>query len=199
MKEIDKIELRSEKVRNIIGKIPPMIIRVGISVIFFIIIGLLAGSYFFKFDYIIETTAQISQNDSITTVILKIPVNNKSRIKANQKVILIFENIPNIYNYQITTKIPTDNKLTITKSKAFYKSKIEIPNNEINVRILEKIEVKAKIITEKINIYEQFVGNETTNTHKHIGKSHCPTLQSKTYQRACLPSHHCIYKTIDKY
>ena len=54
MEEIDKIELRSEKVRNIIGKIPPMIIRVGISVIFFIIIGLLAGSYFFKYDYTIE-------------------------------------------------------------------------------------------------------------------------------------------------
>ena len=157
MKESDKIELRSEKVRNIIGKIPPLIIRSGISVIFFIVIGLLTGTYFFKYDYTIETTAVISQNDSLTTIKLKIPANEIKRIKPHQEVILIFENIPNIYNFQLNTKIPNNQELTITKSEAYYISEITIPKQKTNIKILTEVDVKAKIITGKTSIYEQIV------------------------------------------
>ena len=42
----NKIELRSEKVRHIIGEIPPRIVRYGITFITFVILGLLIGAYF---------------------------------------------------------------------------------------------------------------------------------------------------------
>lgn len=42
----DKIELRSEKVRHIIGEIPSKIVRYGITIITIVILGLLAGAYF---------------------------------------------------------------------------------------------------------------------------------------------------------
>ena len=41
-----KIELRSEKVRHIIGEIPSRIVRYGITIITFVILGLLVGAYF---------------------------------------------------------------------------------------------------------------------------------------------------------
>ena len=40
----DKIELRSEKVRHIIGEIPSKIVRYGIMVITVVILGLLADT-----------------------------------------------------------------------------------------------------------------------------------------------------------
>ena len=42
----DKIELRSEKVRTIIGEIPSRVVRYGIIVITIVISGLLAAAYF---------------------------------------------------------------------------------------------------------------------------------------------------------
>jgi hypothetical protein len=44
----DKIELRSEKVRNIIGQMPPFIIRWGNTVLFIILIILSIAVYVIK-------------------------------------------------------------------------------------------------------------------------------------------------------
>lgn len=44
-KNIKDIELRSEKVRNIVGKVPPLLLRIGIAVISIIIILLLIAAY----------------------------------------------------------------------------------------------------------------------------------------------------------
>ena len=45
--EQNRIELRSEKVRNIIGQMPPFLIRWGNTVLLIIFILLLAAGYFF--------------------------------------------------------------------------------------------------------------------------------------------------------
>ena len=44
-----KIELRSEKVRNIIGEIPSGIVRYGITIITIVILVLLVGAYFIPY------------------------------------------------------------------------------------------------------------------------------------------------------
>lgn len=43
------IELRSEKVRNIVGKVPPLLLRTGIAVISIILISLLITAYFIPY------------------------------------------------------------------------------------------------------------------------------------------------------
>lgn len=45
----NKIELRSEKVRHIIGEIPSRIVRYGITIITIVILGLLIGAYFIPY------------------------------------------------------------------------------------------------------------------------------------------------------
>lgn len=47
----NKIELRSEKVRKLIGDIPPFLVRWGIVIIVTIIIGLLAAVCFLPYPY----------------------------------------------------------------------------------------------------------------------------------------------------
>ena len=56
----DKIELRSEKVRHIIGEIPSKIVRYGIMIITIVILGLLAGAYFIPYPETINAKVQIT-------------------------------------------------------------------------------------------------------------------------------------------
>lgn len=45
--EQDKIELRSEKVRNLIGQMPPFLIRWGNTILFIILLLLAIAAYFY--------------------------------------------------------------------------------------------------------------------------------------------------------
>ena len=56
----DKIELRSEKIRHIIGEIPSGIVRYGITIITFVILGLLAGAYFIPYPETISAKVQMT-------------------------------------------------------------------------------------------------------------------------------------------
>ena len=47
MEEHDKIELRSEKVRNIIGEEAPFFVRYGITVVFVVLLFVALVAYFF--------------------------------------------------------------------------------------------------------------------------------------------------------
>ncbi len=159
----DNIELRSEKVRNIIGQIPPRVIRVGISVIFLIIAGLLVGSYFFKYDYVVKTTALISQNNDTTVIQLTIPAVEKDKIKQGNKVVLYLSDVQDVYNQNIETQIQTlPHTLQIRNKKGFFLAKIYITtslkttkNNKI--KILSPTEVRAEIITEKISFFHRII------------------------------------------
>jgi len=56
----DKIELRSEKIRHIIGEIPSGIVRYGITIITIVILALLAGAYFIPYPETINAKVQIT-------------------------------------------------------------------------------------------------------------------------------------------
>ena len=56
----NKIELRSEKVRHIIGEIPSRIVRYGITIITIVILGLLTGAYFIPYPETISAKMQMS-------------------------------------------------------------------------------------------------------------------------------------------
>ena len=56
----NKIELRSEKVRHIIGEIPSRIVRYGITIITIVILGLLTGAYFIPYPETISAKVQMT-------------------------------------------------------------------------------------------------------------------------------------------
>lgn len=55
-----KIELRSEKVRHIIGEIPSTIVRYGITIITIVVLGLLVGAYFIPYPETISAKVQMT-------------------------------------------------------------------------------------------------------------------------------------------
>jgi hypothetical protein len=163
MERDDNIELRSEKVRNIIGQIPPRVIRWGITVIFFVLLGLLIGSYFLKYDYIIKTTAIVYRKNDTTYITLRIPANEIVRIRTGQKVFLNFDNIRNLYNKQVITSLPAiPHKLQIKDNEGFYTAQIKNPQTMITrdgeeIDVLDSIIVKAEVITGKVSFFDRIV------------------------------------------
>ena len=163
MEREDNIELRSEKVRNIIGQIPPRVIRWGITVIFFVVLGLLIGSYFFRYDYIIKTTATLYSHNDTTFVSVKIPANEIARVKTEQQVILNLDNIKNLYNKQIITSLQTvPHKLIIKDDEGYYQAIIKMPHSLTttegeSVEISDTTTVKAEIITGKVSFFDRVI------------------------------------------
>lgn len=161
VKEFENIELRSEKVRNIIGQIPPKIIRYGITLIFVIILVMLTGSYFFEYEYTIKTTATIIQKNNSTKIEIKIPVNEIEKIKIGQKIVLNFDNITNIYNEQVETAIQIiPKKIHIKGNEAFYLAELTITDSLQTktgkiVLVNGRINANAKIITNKISFFHK--------------------------------------------
>lgn len=97
MNEIEKIELRSKKVRDIIGKIPPTIVRFGMIAMLIIITGLLMFSYFIPYPETIKSEAIVLSSHKIE---LSIPYKYINTIKVGMKTKIEFEGFDiRIYDY----------------------------------------------------------------------------------------------------
>ena len=89
---MDSIELRSEKVRSIIGKMPSLVVRSGITILSVVFILLLAGSYFFPYTETIHAPAQIIQTeDSSYIARLEIPIALQSKIEQGLAIMIEIE------------------------------------------------------------------------------------------------------------
>ena len=58
-KELDNIELRSEKVRNVIGKVPPRLVSLGTVIITIIVLALAVAFYKIPYPISIETNGEV--------------------------------------------------------------------------------------------------------------------------------------------
>jgi hypothetical protein len=157
----ENIELRSEKVRSIIGQIPPKLMRIGISVIFLVFTGVLIGTYFFQYDYTIKTSAILTRQGDSIIVQIKTPVNESNRIRKGQKLILDFNNIPNMYGQRIITSISNiSSTIQVTEKGGYYISACYLPEN-IETEKGNKLEingtfmVEAEIQTGKIRFFDR--------------------------------------------
>lgn len=151
----DNIELRSDKVRSIIGQIPPLIIRSGISVILLVIIALLIGSCYFKYPYTITTTVEFSQIGNSYIGIVKIPANEISKVKKGQEVEIYFENIKNLNGLMFKSTLDEiSNKITITDKIGFYKANIYKMEN---LNISERTRGIATIKTDEISFFDRII------------------------------------------
>ena len=69
--EIDKIEIRSEEVQEILGNPPRWIIRWGVTLLFAMVVVLLVGSYFYKYPEIIPSTVVINTENMPAVIVAK--------------------------------------------------------------------------------------------------------------------------------
>ena len=83
-----KIELRSEKVRHIIGEIPSGIVRYGITIITFVILVLLVGAYFIPYPETISARIEMTDRQQGT---VDIPYKYVNTVKKGKNVSIELE------------------------------------------------------------------------------------------------------------
>lgn len=70
-KKYKEIELRSEEVQEVMSRIPPWILRWGITLLFVIVLLLLAGSWFFKYPDVIQAGITVTSLEPPASVIAR--------------------------------------------------------------------------------------------------------------------------------
>lgn len=130
---MENIELRSEGVRKIIGKIPPLLIRSGISIIALIIILLLAVAAFVPYPEILEgevIITEISQDTARAEGML--PYSRITQIKPGMKVEVELEGYnARKYGYQHGTITAIEPKVMKKKGENFFSFTITLKNNPV--------------------------------------------------------------------
>jgi len=89
-----KIELRSQEVQDVLGKVPPSILRWGITVIAMVLIVLLVGAYLFKYPEIVSGQAIITTKESKSFCTMLLPAAGSGKVKVGQRALVRLINYP---------------------------------------------------------------------------------------------------------
>ncbi len=149
----NNIELRSEKVRNIIGQIPPQIIRTGASVfiIIFFFLGLILYNYRFPSKIKGKATLWYS-NDSIRYSIL-IPIHQAKSLNTNQIITFRLINNEAIDAVKLNSSYTSiDSRVILSKSGSFKMISGKFKQN--GVFIMDTINAEATIFGDSINVIQ---------------------------------------------
>lgn len=149
----NNIELRSEKVRNVIGQIPSRIIRIGIAVIFIVFMALFAGAYFIKFDRTIDSTAKLSNENNNIHYVIRIPYNKLKFVKPGQKLMVTVHN-----DHSFTTTIQNiDSTLHLNNKQSYFQVYGDFEHPEFTLD--EPMEGQSTVYVDKTNLIDYVLNN----------------------------------------
>lgn len=148
-KEIKQIELRSEKVRNIIGQIPPVLLRYGITIIGVSLLMLIGISAFIPYQSTVDIRITVRQDTSgILHYTAHIP--RSAMNKHTQFLEVVAETASDIalpVHYRIVNISDT---VTLSEQKAWYMATLSPKENIPRVIHLENtVIVPARILLKK--------------------------------------------------
>lgn len=150
MDENKSIELRSEKVRNIIGQIPSRIVRLGITIIFVVVFAILSGAYFFRFDHAINAQTLLYSKNQQVHYTIKVSQNKMKYINVGQKLVITVHN----ENSFTTTVQYINTTIRINQNHNYFKLCGVLGNDKIKVDAPTK--AQAKIYIGRTNIIDYF-------------------------------------------
>ena len=131
MADIDNIELRSEKTRQIIGMVPSGIVRYGTLIITIIIAVLLAASYFVPYPENLQADATVEINtDDEVNVCAYIPYSHINTIHEGMNAEVEFEGYPSAdYGYVSATISHIDKNTHNINGQNYFKVDLNIQTN----------------------------------------------------------------------
>jgi len=162
----ENIELRSPKVRNIIGKIPPAIIRYGNTVVFFVIAGLIVAGYLFKYPDIKTTPAIIYQLNGNLYANIYLPAGIDTHPNLMQNIQLNTSAISNLKNERMNIIADSISSYTVILNNTAYKilyAKVPVTNIyvEDTAKITATIFLGYKRPIEKLTNSYNFIFNKS--------------------------------------
>ena len=97
------LELRSEEVQEVMGKVPPVLLRWGITVLTLVVVTLLVVSYLLKYPDTISgpvtfirilPTVQLSTGKTMSSCTMLIPAQGSGKVHVGQRTIVRVLNFP---------------------------------------------------------------------------------------------------------
>ncbi len=153
-----QIELRSEKVRNIIGQVPPVLLRYGIMIMGCAILVLIGVSAFIPYQPGIDVEITVIQSDNGTLQYsTRIPRSAmKNRAKFTEVTLSSSSEMPLPSRFRIE-EISENVQLSVQEA---WQSATLIPIDNISENILldKPVTVQGKILLEKQSVMRWVVG-----------------------------------------
>lgn len=153
-KELDNIELRSEKVRNIIGKVPPRLVSLGTVIITIIVLALAVAFYKIPCPISIEANGDVINQRRVQVFVpyKYLYLFNEPRI-AN----VSFEGNDNMaYHCKITSH---NNRLIHREDGNYFAAMATISTQGQNTPVLQKyMKADIRIIVSNKTLWQQVFG-----------------------------------------
>lgn len=173
MEDYERIELRSEKIRHIIGAMPPWILRYGIAIVCTVVAILVGTTAFIPYPETIEAEAIIGNtqgNERIATAFVN--YNEISKVSMGMEILLHPEGYTSDPQYTLTGKISAIDRHVIDNAGTrSFTCHIVLCNNEI---LQEGMYAQATIITSNKSllkhIFSSIIKSEQKETRKKTSR-----------------------------
>ena len=154
-KDLDNIELRSEKVRNVIGKVPPRLVSLGTVIITVIVLALAVAFYKIPYPISIETNGEVINHRMVQVFV---PYKYLYLLNETRTAYVSFEGYDNIsYQFDVTSHNP---KLVYKEDVNYFVATATI-NAQGNSRksVLQKyMKADVRIIISNKTLWQQVFG-----------------------------------------
>ena len=148
--ETDNIELRSEKVRHIIGQVPPALVRIGTMVITLVVIALAIAFYTIRYPITIEAQGKVTRSDSVE---LLVPYKYLYLFDAPRTARITLEGQDNDDAPIVCSVTSHNDKLLIIDGNHYLTAKAHIRDCRISVQ--PGLNVSARIVVSDKTLWQQ--------------------------------------------
>lgn len=157
--DIEKIELRSEKVRHVMGQIPPVLVRTGTMIVTVLFAIICYATYKIPYPFTIEADGIVIPSDSIHNnlmIELFIPYRYNDYYQIKRQVSTTYEGRENVV-IECDIDSISDN-VVILNGEHFFQAYTRISKNEIKkYRLKENIKVHATTIINNKTVLQQII------------------------------------------
>ncbi|WP_424048901.1 HlyD family secretion protein [Prevotella jejuni] len=154
-----KIELRSEKVRHIIGEIPSGIVRYGITIITIVLLVLLVGAYFIPYPEIISAKIEMTDRQQGT---VDIPYKYVNTVKKGKNVSIELEGY-NTEMYGAANGMITATMHTPRQTAAGNVFTAQVKVTDCKYKIISGMTGTASILVSNESVLQR-IGRQITNS-----------------------------------
>jgi len=159
MNNQENIELRSEKVRDVIDQIPPTLVRTGTMIVAALFAIICYATYKIPYPFTIEADGIIISSDSIyssLTIELYIPYRYNDYYHINRHMTTMYEGRENVVLEQDIDSI-SDN-VVILNREHFFRAYTRISKDDIKkYRLKENMKVHSTTIINNKTILQQII------------------------------------------
>ena len=154
-KDLDNIELRSEKVRNVIGKVPPRLVSLGTVIITVIVLALAVAFYKIPYPISIETNGEVVNHRMVQVFV---PYKYLYLLNETRTAYVSFEGYDNIsYQFDVTSH---NTKLVHKEDVNYFvaTATINAQGNSRNSVLQKYMKADVRIIISNKNLWQQVFG-----------------------------------------